>query len=56
MTSPLEAVVDSGAEARWLAWQARGTENDRRSGRIMGGVFATVVILVAGWLISRFPL
>ena len=56
MTSPLEAVVDSGADARWLAWQARGVENDRRSGLVMGWVFAIVVVLVVGRLVTQFPL
>jgi len=53
MTSPVAAVVDAAAEGRWLAWQARGAESDRRSGRIMSGVLAIVVILVAGWFVAR---
>ena len=53
MSAPIAAVVDSAAEARWLAWQAHGAASDRRSGRIMGRVLAIVVILVAGWFVAR---
>jgi len=53
MTGPIAAVVDSAADARWLAWQARGAASDRRSGRIMGRVLASIVILVAGWLVVQ---
>ena len=53
MTAPIAAVVDSAADARWLAWQARGAASDRRSGRIMGRVFTIVVALVLGWLVSQ---
>ena len=55
MTSPLEVVVDSGADARWAAWQARGVENDCRSGLVMGWAFAMVVVLVLGRLVTQFP-
>ena len=54
MTPPVAAVVDDAAEARWLAWKARGAERDRRSGLIMGRLFAIPVILVVGWLIAEF--
>ena len=53
MTPPVAAVVDDAAEARWLAWKARGAERDRRSGLIMGRLFAIPVILVVGWLIAE---
>ena len=53
MTGPIAAVVDSAADARWLAWQARGAASDRRSSRIMGRVLASVVILVVGWLVVQ---
>jgi len=52
--APMEAVVDSAAEARWVAWMARGAASDRRSGRIMGGVLAMVLILVVGVLVAQF--
>ena len=54
MTLPIAAAVDSAAEARWLAWLARGAAGDRRSGRIMGRVFAIVVALVVGWFAAQF--
>ena len=54
MTPPMAAVVDGAAEARWLAWKARGAASDRRSGRIMGRLFAITVILVVGWLVAQF--
>ena len=54
MTPPMAAVVDDAAEARWLAWTARGAASDRRSGLIMGRLFAVTVILVVGWLIAEF--
>ena len=53
MNSPVAAVVDSAAEARWLAWQARGAASDRRSSLIMGRLFALAVILAVGWLVAR---
>ena len=53
MNAPVAAVVDSEAEARWLAWRARGAVNDRRSGRVMGWVFALALILAVGWLVAR---
>jgi hypothetical protein len=49
----MAAVVDTGAEARWLDWKARGAASDRRSGLIMGRVFAITVILVVGWLVAQ---
>lgn len=54
MTTPAAAVVDSAADARWLAWQTRGAASDRRSGRIMGWVLATTVIVVVGVLLATF--
>ena len=48
MTAPLAAVVDSDADARWLAWQARGAARDRRNGRLMGWAFAVASILAIG--------
>lgn len=45
--------VDVGAEARWLAWQARGTASDRRSDRIMKRLFVIAMILLAGALIAQ---
>ena len=54
MSAPIAAVVDSAAEARWLAWQARGAVSDRRSGRIMGRVLVVAVILVVGFLLAQF--
>ena len=53
MTPPMAAVVDSAAEARWLAWKARGAASDRQSGLIMGRVFAITAILVIGWLVMQ---
>ena len=53
MTGPIAAVVDSAADVRWQAWQARGAASDRRSSRIMGRVLASIVILVAGWLVVQ---
>ena len=53
MSAPIAAVVDSAAEARWLAWQAHGAASDRRSGRIMGRVFTIVVALVVGWFVAQ---
>jgi tetrahydromethanopterin S-methyltransferase subunit F len=54
MTPPMAAMVESAADARWLAWRARGAVSDRRSGLIMGRLFAVVVILVVGWLVAQF--
>jgi len=53
MSAPIAAVVDSAAEARWLAWQARGAASDRRSGLIMGRVLGIAVMLVVGWLVMQ---
>lgn len=53
MTPPMAAVVDAAAEARWLAWKARGAASNRRSGLIMGRVFAITAILVVGWLVAQ---
>lgn len=53
ITLPVAAVVDAAAEARWAAWKARGVASDRRSSRIMGRVFAIVVILVVGFLAAQ---
>ena len=53
MTAPMAAVVDSAADARWLAWQARGAASDRRTSLIMGRSFAIVVILVVGWFVAQ---
>ena len=53
MTSPAAAVVDTAAEARWLAWRARGAASDRRSGLVMGRLFAVALILAAGWLVAQ---
>ena len=53
MTPPVAAVVDAAAEARWLAWQARGAASDRRSARTMGRVCAIAVTLVVGWLVLQ---
>ena len=50
---PIAAVVDGAVEARWLAWKARGAASDRRTGRIMGRLFAIAVILFAGWLVAE---
>ena len=50
----MAAVVDAAAEARWTAWRALGAESDRRSGLIMGRLFAITVILVVGWLVAEF--
>jgi len=51
--TPMAEVVDSTADARWLAWQARGAASDRRSSRIMGRLFALALILGAGWLAAQ---
>ena len=29
MTTPVAAIVTTDSDSRWLAWQARGTANDR---------------------------
>jgi len=52
MTPPVAALVDTAADARWLAWKARGAASDRRSGRIMVRAFAIVVVLVLGVLVA----
>jgi hypothetical protein len=54
VTPPMAAVVDAAAEARWNAWRALGAASDRRSGLIMGRLFAITVILVVGWLVAEF--
>jgi hypothetical protein len=51
MTTPMAVVVDGAAEARWLAWQARGAASDRRNSRIMAQVFVVAAVLVVGWLV-----
>jgi len=53
MTPPVAAVVDAAAEARWVAWQARGVASDRRSSLIMGRVLGIAVMLVVGWLVMQ---
>jgi len=53
MTPAIAGVVDSAAEARWVAWKARGASSDRRSGIIMGRLLAIAVILVVGWLVAQ---
>ena len=53
MTQVTPTGVDVGAEARWLAWQARGTASDRRSDRIMKRLFVIAMILLAGALIAQ---
>src|ERR1051326_6090797 len=53
MTPPLVPAVDTAAEARWIDWQASGAASDRRSGRIMSGLLALVVILIVGWLVAQ---
>jgi hypothetical protein len=45
-------LVDTAADARWLAWKARGAASDLRSGRLMGRAFAIVVVLVLGFLVA----
>ena len=56
MSAPMAAVVDSDADARWLEWKARGAVRDRRSGLIMGGLFALALIVAVGWLVARLRL
>jgi hypothetical protein len=53
ITPRLTAVVDSDAEARWMAWRARGAASAHRSGRIMSGVFVSAIIVVLGWLVVK---
>jgi len=48
MTPPLVEALDSAAEARWQAWQARGVASDSRYGRIMGWLFAVAMTLLVG--------
>ena len=52
MTARVAAIVDTAADAGWLAWQARGAASDRRSGRIVGRAFVIVVVLVLGFLVA----
>jgi hypothetical protein len=53
MVPPVAAVVDGAAEARWVAWRARGAASDRQSGRVMGWVLAIVVMLIVGVLVAQ---
>ena len=44
MTTPVAAIVTTDSDSRWLAWQARGTANDRVTAlrmRILMMVLAT---------------
>ena len=42
--------VDLAADARWLAWKARGAAADPRISIRMGRLFATIVVILVGWL------
>ena len=46
----LDAVPDAAADARWLAWKARGVESDRHSARSMRWLFILAIGGTFLWL------
>jgi hypothetical protein len=50
MSGALAAPPDAAADARWLAWKARGAESDRQSDRTMRWLFTLAIGGTFIWL------
>lgn len=50
MSGPVTTAPDAAADARWLAWTARGAERERRSAVTMTWLFTSVMVVAVGWL------
>ena len=53
MTDLAAAVADPEAELRWLNWQARGAESDRRTARRMRGLMIFIAAVFVVWFVVR---
>jgi hypothetical protein len=53
MTGLAAIVADTDADSRWRNWQARGAEDDRRTGKRMRRLMLVIVVGLVMWFVVQ---